>query len=142
MADDKLTRKSQEALSVAIRQAASDGNPQVEPVHLLVALLKQADGTAQPLLEAAGADPNHVLAGVTTIQRGLPQARGATTSAPETSRQLLTVINTAASLARELGDDYISTEHLLGGLATGGAPAGPARRRSGSRPQALPRAIT
>src|SRR5882757_6796617 len=54
--DDKLTRKSQEALSAAIRQAASDGKPQVEPVHLLLALLKQADGTAQPLLEASVAD--------------------------------------------------------------------------------------
>jgi ATP-dependent Clp protease ATP-binding subunit ClpB len=54
--DDKLTRKSQEAITAAIRQAASDGNPQVDPVHLLMALLKQADGTAQPLLEAAGAD--------------------------------------------------------------------------------------
>ena len=61
--DDKLTRKSQEALSAAIRQAASDGNPQVEPVHLLLALLKQADGTAQPLLEAAGADMDRVLHG-------------------------------------------------------------------------------
>jgi ATP-dependent Clp protease ATP-binding subunit ClpB len=59
--DDKLTKKSQEALSAAIRQAASDGNPQVEPVHLLMALLKQADGTAQPLLEAAGADLERVL---------------------------------------------------------------------------------
>src|SRR5258708_17421435 len=107
--DDKLTRKSQEALSVAIRQAATDGNPQVEPVHLLLALLKQADGTAQPLLEAAGADLNRVVMETTTIQRNLPQARGATTSAPETSRQLLAVINTAASLARQLGDDYIFT---------------------------------
>src|SRR5690242_19161067 len=100
MADDKLTRKSREAVSVAVRQAASDGNPQVEPVHLLLALLKQADGTAQPLLEAAGADPNRVLTEATTIHGSLPQARGATMSAPETSRQLLAVINTAASLAR------------------------------------------
>ena len=81
--DDKLTRKSQEALSAAIRQAASDGNPQVEPVHLLLALLKQADGTAQPLLEAAGADMDRVLAEATAVQRKLPQTRGATASAPE-----------------------------------------------------------
>src|SRR5258708_28334572 len=46
------------------------------------------------------------------LQRDLPQAHGATTSAPETSRQLLTVISTAASLARDLGDEYVSTEHL------------------------------
>ena len=55
--DDKLTRKSQEALSVAIRKAAASGNPQVDPLHLLAALLEQADGTAAPLLRAVGADP-------------------------------------------------------------------------------------
>jgi ATP-dependent Clp protease ATP-binding subunit ClpB len=55
--DDKLTRKSQEALSVAIRQAAADGNPQVDPLHLLAALLEQSGGTAAPLLRAVGTDP-------------------------------------------------------------------------------------
>ena len=140
--DDKLTRKSQEALSAAIRQAASDGNPQVEPVHLLLALLKQADGTAQPLLEAAGADMDRVLTEATALQRKLPQTHGATASAPETSRQLLSVINTAASLARELGDEYISTEHLLVGLATGGGPMATGLQRAGATPDALTSAFT
>jgi ATP-dependent Clp protease ATP-binding subunit ClpB len=142
MANDKLTKKSQEALSVAIRQAAADGNPQVEPVHLLLALLKQGDGTAQPLLEAAGADLDRVLMEATTLQGSLPQVRGTTTSGPETSRQLLGVINTAASLARELGDEYISTEHLLVGLATGGGPMATALQRSGANPKALTSAFT
>jgi ATP-dependent Clp protease ATP-binding subunit ClpB len=140
--DYKLTRKSQEALSAAIRQAASDGNPQVEPVHLLVALLKQADGTAQPLLEAAGADMDRVLAEATALQRKLPQTRGATTSAPETSRQLLSVINTAQSLAAEMNDEYVSTEHLLVGLATGGGPMATALQRAGATPDALTGAFT
>jgi ATP-dependent Clp protease ATP-binding subunit ClpB len=140
--DDKLTRKSQEALSAAIRQAASDGNPQVEPAHLLLALLKQADGTAQPLLEAAGADVDRVLAEATAVLRKLPQTRGATASAPETSRQLLAVINTAASLAREMGDEYISTEHLLVGLATGGGPVATGLQRAGATPEALTSAFT
>jgi len=140
--DDKLTRKSQEALSAAIRQAASDGNPQVEPVHLLLALLKQADGTAQPLLEAAGADMDRVLMEATALQRKLPQTRGATASAPETSRQMLSVINTAASLAREMGDEYISTEHLLVGLATGGGPLAASLQRAGATPDALTSAFT
>jgi ATP-dependent Clp protease ATP-binding subunit ClpB len=140
--EDKLTRKSQEALSAAIRQAASDGNPQVEPVHLLFALLKQADGTAQPLLEAAGADVDRVLAEATALQRKLPQTRGATASAPETSRPLLSVINTAASLAREMSDEYISTEHLLVGLATGGGPLATALQRTGASPDALTAAFT
>jgi ATP-dependent Clp protease ATP-binding subunit ClpB len=140
--DYKLTRKSQEALSAAIRQAASDGNPQVEPVHLLLALLKQADGTAQPLLEAAGADMDRILAEAAAQQRKLPQTRGATTSAPETSRQLLSVINTAQSLAGEMNDEYVSTEHLLVGLATGGGPMATALQRAGATPEALTGAFT
>src|SRR5438094_529340 len=55
--DDKLTHKSQDALSTAVRRAAADGSPQVEPLHLLLALLEQADGTTAPLLRAVGADP-------------------------------------------------------------------------------------
>src|SRR5258708_34070217 len=102
--DDKLTRKSQEALSVAIRQAATDGNPQVEPVHLLDALLKQADGTAQPLLEAAGADLKRIVVEAMLLQRDLPQARGATARAPETPRQPPAVYSTAATLAPDLRD--------------------------------------
>jgi ATP-dependent Clp protease ATP-binding subunit ClpB len=140
--DDKLTRKSQEALAAAIRQAAADGNPQVEPVHLLMALLKQTDGTAQPLLEAAGADLSRVVTEAALAQRNLPQTHGAAASAPETSRQLLAVINTAASLAKELGDEYISTEHLLVGLATGGGPVATALQRAGATPDALTSAFT
>ncbi len=140
--DDKLTRKSQEALSVAIRQAATDGNPHVEPVHLLFALLQQADGTAQPLLEAAGADLERIVMEATTLQRNLPQARGATASAPETSRQFLAVISTASSLARDLGDEYVSTEHLLVGLATGGGPVATLLQRAGASPDALTSAFT
>jgi ATP-dependent Clp protease ATP-binding subunit ClpB len=135
--DDKFTRKSQEALSVAIRQAATDGNPQVEPVHLLLALLNQAEGIARPLIEAAGADANRIVAEAATIQRGLPQAHGATTSAPQTSRQFLAVVNAAASLARDMGDEYVSTEHLLVGLATGDGPVATALQRAGADPEAL-----
>jgi ATP-dependent Clp protease ATP-binding subunit ClpB len=140
--DDKLTRKSQEAVSAAVRQAASDGNPQVEPVHLLLALLNQADGTARPLLEAAGADMDRVLVEASALQRKLPQTHGATASAPETSRPLLSVINTAASLARELNDEYISTEHLLVGLATGNGPLAAGLHRAGATPDALTSAFT
>jgi ATP-dependent Clp protease ATP-binding subunit ClpB len=140
--DDKLTRKSQEAVSAAVRQAAADGNPQVEPVHLLLALLNQAEGTARPLLEAAGADMDRVLAEATALQRKLPQTRGATASAPETSRPLLSVINTAAGLAREMNDEYISTEHLLAGLATGNGPLATALQRAGATPDALTSAFT
>src|ERR1700691_255196 len=130
--EDKLTRKSQEALSVAIRQAASGGNPQVDPVPLLLALLQQQGGIARPLLEAVGANPQEVLASATALQKQLPTMRGATANAPETSRPLLAVINAAAGLARDMGDEYVSTEHLLAGLATGNGEAARLLQRVGA----------
>src|SRR6202162_5830394 len=113
--DDKLTRKSQEALSVAIRKAAANGNPQVDPLHLLAALLEQADGTAAPLLRAVGADPALIAKEAAERLDRLPRARGATLSAPEMSRPLLTAIATASSRAKQLGDEYISNQHPLVG---------------------------
>ena len=95
--DDKLTRKSQEALSVAVRKAAANGNPQVDPLHLLAALLEQSDGTAAPLLRAVGVDPALIAKEASDQIDRLPRMHGASTSAPETSRQFLTVINTAAA---------------------------------------------
>ena len=80
--DDKLTRKSQEALSVAIRKAAANGNPQVDPLHLLAALLEQSDGTAAPLVRAVGADPALIAKEAGDQIGRLPRMHGATASAP------------------------------------------------------------
>ena len=77
MADDKLTRKSQEALSDAVRQAAAAGNPNVDGLHLLAALIGQDGGTAAPLLQAVGADPAAVLKTTSELLARLPQARPA-----------------------------------------------------------------
>ena len=104
----------------------------------LLALLKQADGTAQPLLRGGRRGPGpgahrrrRRCSGSSRRRTAPPPAR------PETSRQLLSVINTAASLAREMGDEYVSTEHLLVGLATGGGPMATALQRAGATPDAL-----
>ena len=140
--DDKLTRKSQEALSVAIRKAAANGNPQVDPLHLLAALLEQADGTAAPLLRAVGADPALIAKEAGDQIGRLPRMHGATTSAPETSRQLLAVINTAAGRARQLDDEYVSTEHLLVGIAADGGQAATLLRGAGATADALTEAFT
>jgi ATP-dependent Clp protease ATP-binding subunit ClpB len=140
--EDKLTRKSQEALSVAIRQAATDGNPQVEPLHLLLALLQQQDGIAVPLLEAVGADPRQLVTTATTAKAQLPRMHGASASAPETSRQLLSVIATAGTLARDMGDEFVSTEHLLVGLATGAGPVAQILQDAGADPDSLTKAFT
>src|SRR5215470_379831 len=135
--DDKLTHKSQDALSVAVRQAATDGSPQVDPLHLLLALVEQEGGTTAPLLRAVGADP--ALVGKQAAERlaRLPRARGATLSAPEMSRPLLSAIATASSRARQLDDEYISTEHLLVGLAADGGDARAVLAAAGATPEAL-----
>ncbi|MBV9380579.1 MAG: ATP-dependent chaperone ClpB [Streptosporangiaceae bacterium] len=140
--DDKLTRKSQEALSVAVRRAAADGNPQVDPLHLLVALIEQNGGTAAPLLRAVGADPGVVAKDAEERIARLPRVHGATASAPELSRPMLTVINTAASRARQMEDQYVSTEHLLVGLAADGGQAATLLKGAGAGPEALTEAFT
>jgi ATP-dependent Clp protease ATP-binding subunit ClpB len=140
--DDKLTRKSQDALSSAVRRAAADGNPQVDPLHLLVALIAQNGGTTAPLLRAVGADPATVAKEAETRLSRLPRVTGQTASAPEMSRPMLSVINTAVSRAREMSDEYVSTEHLLVGLAADGGPAATLLREAGATPEALLEAFT
>ena len=111
--DDKFTRKSQEALSDAVKRATAEGNPHVDALHLLTSLVQQSGGTAAPLLRAVGADPDAVLADAGDRIAKLPSAAGATLSAPDMSRPVLAALTTAAKRARELGDEYVSTEHLL-----------------------------
>jgi ATP-dependent Clp protease ATP-binding subunit ClpB len=142
MAEDKLTRKSQEALAGAMRRAAADGSPQVEPLHLLVALVDRADGTAQPLLRAVGADPALVAKQANERLARLPRAHGATLSAPEMARPLLAAIATASARARQLDDEYVSTEHLLVGLAADGGDAKDVLAANGATPEALLEAFT
>jgi ATP-dependent Clp protease ATP-binding subunit ClpB len=138
MADEKFTRKSQEALSEAIRHAAAAGNPNVDGLHLLAALIAQKnEGTAYPLLFAVGADPEAVAKTTSERLARLPRAAGATLSAPETSRPLLAALNTAEKRAREMGDEYISTEHLLVGLAADGGQAATVLREAGAGPDEL-----
>jgi ATP-dependent Clp protease ATP-binding subunit ClpB len=137
MADDKLTRKSQEAVSEAVRNAAAAGNPNVDGLHLLAALIGQDGGTAAPLLQAVGADPAAVLRTTTNLLARLPRASGDTLSAPETSRPLLAALAAAAKRAREMNDDYVSTEHLLVGLAADGGQAATVLRDAGAGPDEL-----
>ncbi|WP_436758643.1 ATP-dependent chaperone ClpB [Streptosporangium sp. V21-05] len=135
--DYKLTQKSQAAVSSAIRRAAAEGNPEVAPAHLFTALLAQTGGTAVPLLEAVGADWKQLRVEAEKQLAALPKAQGSTVSAPSSSRQLLTVMNTAAQRARGLEDDYVSTEHLLVGLATDGGPVATLLKANGASPNAL-----
>ena len=123
MQAQKLTTKSQEALSTAVRRAATDGNPAVEPIHLLSALLAQPDSVTRPLLEAVGSSVTDVEASVKGALGALPAASGGSVSGPTMSRPLLQVLDLAEEQAGSLGDEYVSTEHLLVALATVDSPA-------------------
>ncbi|HWF40901.1 MAG TPA: ATP-dependent chaperone ClpB [Acidothermaceae bacterium] len=133
----KLTTKSQEAVADAIRRAVADGNPHVEPVHLLLALIAQADGTAAPLLEAVGVSLSALRGEADQIAARLPRASGSSVSAPGMDRPSMQVISAAAKRASDLGDEYISTEHLLVGLADEGGEVASLLRRHGATPEAL-----
>ncbi|HEX5190940.1 MAG TPA: ATP-dependent chaperone ClpB [Streptosporangiaceae bacterium] len=135
--DDKLTRKSQEALSDALQRASVAGNPSVDGLHLLAALLEQDGGVAVPLLRAAGADPAAVASKTRELISRLPRAAGSTLSAPETSRPLLAALASATKRARELSDEYVSAEHLLVGLASDGGQAAKVLRDAGASPDQL-----
>jgi ATP-dependent Clp protease ATP-binding subunit ClpB len=140
--DYKLTTRSQEALAAAVRAAGNAGNPAVEPVHVLLALLDQADGTARPLLEAVGAPLDTVQSKAQALAGRLPSASGSTVASPNLSRQSAAVINAASDEARSLGDDYISTEHLLVGLAKEGGETAALLREVGATADALLGAFT
>ena len=114
----KLTTRSQGAVAAAIASATSAGNPVVEPVHLLQALLVPEGGTAASLLSAAGVDHTGVRDAVSKQISALPSARGDGVQAPQYGRATLEALQRAADLAGELGDDFVSSEHLLVGIAT------------------------
>jgi len=117
--DAKFTTKAQEALGAAIQHATAAGNPQLEPAHVLSALLEQEGGVANGLLDAVGADRATLGRQVRAMLVKLPASSGASVSQPSASRQTVTALDAAEKEARALGDDYVSTEHLLIGLATG-----------------------
>jgi len=121
--NDQLTTKAQEALSVAVRAAATAGNPHVEPLHILNALLAQSEGITAPLLEAAGADVPALRRDVEAAMSALPAASGSTVGSPNLARQTYAVLTHAGEVARDLDDEYVSTEHLLVGLAHVESPA-------------------
>ncbi|MBY4381587.1 ATP-dependent chaperone ClpB [Rhodococcus fascians] len=112
------TTKSQAALSAALQAASAAGNPDIRPAHLLVALLDQTDGIATPLLKAVGVDPATVRREAQNLVDRLPSASGSTTT-PQLGRETLAAITAAQHLATELDDEFVSTEHLMVGLATG-----------------------
>ncbi|MCC2336339.1 ATP-dependent chaperone ClpB [Cellulomonas wangsupingiae] len=135
--DAKFTTRSQEALGDAIQSASAAGNPQLEPAHILDALLRQEGGVANGLLDAVGADRGALGRAVRGILVNLPSSSGASVAQPSASRQAAAALEAANAEARSLGDDYVSTEHLLIGLAAGQSGVADALRAAGASRDAL-----
>ena len=138
------TTKTQAALSAAVQAASAAGNPDVRPGHLLVALLEQQDGIAGPLLKACGVDPQLALNQATELVGGYPRASGSGMAAPNFNRDALAVISASQELAAEMGDAYVSTEHVLVGIAAGhtGGDAAKVLNELGATADALKGAFT
>ena len=137
----EMTTKAQEAVSSALAAAGAAGNPQVEPIHLLEALIEQREGIALSLLEAVGADVRAIGARTRNALVALPSAQGASTGNAQPSNALLAIVRDAGERAEAGGDQYISTEHLLIALAASQTEAGRILTQGGASADALAQAL-
>jgi ATP-dependent Clp protease ATP-binding subunit ClpB len=128
---ERLTTKSREVITAAAADAGRRGHATVEPWHLLLALLDTGGSTAAPLLRAVGANPADVRRAAMKSVEALPSARGSSIAEPSLSREFVNAIGEAEQIARPLGDEYVSTEHLLAGLARGGGAVARTLREAG-----------
>lgn len=136
------TTKTGEVLQSALQSASAAGNPDIRPAHLLVALLEQKEGIAPPLLEAAGVNPSGVLTRAKELVSGYPSASGSNMAKPSFNRDALNALNSAEELAGELGDEFVSTEILLIGIASGQSDAAEVLQSAGATAEALKGALT
>ncbi|WP_193071542.1 ATP-dependent chaperone ClpB [Brevibacterium sp. FME37] len=135
--DAQMTTKSRETLQSAINDVVARRNNQVEPAHLVAALLDQPDSLASNLVTKVGADPRTVLTAVRKTIDDLPTVSGQTVAQPGLSRSGLEMMNLAQEEMTSLGDQFVSTEHLLLAAAAGKDGAGEALRHSGADRDAL-----
>ncbi|MFI6687464.1 ATP-dependent chaperone ClpB [Streptomyces sp. NPDC050485] len=136
--DAEPTNKSRDAINAASSRAVAGGHPDLTPAHLLLALLEGQDNeNIIDLLAAVDADQAAVRSGADRILAGLPSVTGSTVAPPQPNRELLAVIADAAQRAKELGDEYLSTEHLLIGLAAKGGQAGEILSQQGASAKKL-----
>ncbi|MCD2192941.1 ATP-dependent chaperone ClpB [Actinomycetospora endophytica] len=139
--DFSPTTRTQQAVSAAVRAATASGNPQVSPAHLVVALLDQTDGITTPLLKAVSADPAAVRAEAERLIASMPSATGSSVSAPQFDGDSARVLAHAQQLAADMGDEYVSTEHLLVGVAATGGRTAEILKRHGATAEALQEAF-
>src|SRR3954447_16298045 len=114
---EKFTTRSRSAIESAQVSATTAGNTHTEPIHLLVALLRQDDGTARNLVSKAGVDADALLQSAEVAMQALPSATGATVQQPSGSAALTRVLAGALDLASSMKDEYVASEHLLIAIA-------------------------
>ncbi|MCW1806189.1 ATP-dependent chaperone ClpB [Brachybacterium squillarum] len=137
----QFTTRSQEAITAAAQHAAELGNPQVSSLHLLQALLGQADGIGRAALIEAGADPAVVLDQVATAIGQLPRVSGDGAGHPTFVGTGYDALEAARREADAAGRTYLSTEHLLIGIALGSDTAARLLEAAGAGPAALRDAV-
>jgi ATP-dependent Clp protease ATP-binding subunit ClpB len=136
---DQLTIKAQEAIQEAQRDARAHGSAELTPDHLLAALLRQSEGVVIPILQKLGVNAEALLSQVEAGLDKLPKVSGASADAAP-SRELTKVLDRAFEVAREFGDEYVSTEHLLLALADSGE-SGKRLAAAGAKRDALLKAL-
>ena len=141
MNTEKLTTKSRDAVTAAVRQALTAGNPSAEPVHLLHGLLLTPDNTVGHLLAAVGADPAAVDTQATEAIAKQPSSTGSSVTQPTISGALARVLATAETLAEQLGDQFVATEHLLIALASVDSQARTILEHAGASAEKLTKAF-
>ncbi|NLE37792.1 MAG: AAA domain-containing protein, partial [Pirellulaceae bacterium] len=112
---DKLTIKAQEAVAKAQSLAADAGNPEIDPLHLLAALLAEREGIVGPVLGKIGANAAQLTGTVRAEMNHFPKVSGG--AEPALNRDSVKVLEAALSVAHEMKDEFVSTEHLLLALA-------------------------
>ena len=115
---EKLTVKSQQAMEQAQAHATELGNPEVQPVHLLLALVEDREGVIPSVLGKIGVPTEQLEHDLHQIEEKLPRVAGAATQ-PGVSQALNKVLDQAFREAANFKDEYVSTEHLLLGVAHG-----------------------
>ncbi|MGD2068036.1 MAG: ATP-dependent chaperone ClpB [Gemmatimonadota bacterium] len=139
MSFDRLTVKAGEAIQGAASDARRRGNPDIHGVHLLHALLAQEEGIVAPVLRKLGVRPSLVQQRATEAIERMARVEGG--ADPRIARDLSKALDAADEAARRLGDEYVSTEHILLGLTGEKDDAGRILREAGATPEAVGEAL-
>jgi ATP-dependent Clp protease ATP-binding subunit ClpB len=121
MQPDRFTVKSQEAISGSQRLAAANSNTEVAPAHMLVVLLEQEDGLVPAVLGKLGANLESIRSRTRAAMSDLPRLSGGESSEPRPSSAFVEILQRAEGEMAGLGDEYVSTEHILLAIADSGS---------------------